>query len=254
MKKIISSLLAIVIAAMLATSVSASPPAATGNALTGVNITILDAVTPAVSHGRRGDNSYFTAADGRVLGVMSATDARTVMNRVGVIDPGGNWLPPGSWPALTGMEWSHWFAAEFNRLRFGGSTQATVSVPQRFSPEWTQAEHQELIRLINRERERAGMHRLEVCYDLMAFAQIRAREGGRAGGQPHTRPNGDFVYNELWSGARTAQLAFDSWMNSPPHRGPMLGNGRWERVETFGVGVGEGGAIIILGEIRIRPA
>ena len=257
--KVFTAIFMAAVFAMSVTAYAANITATSTNALAGVSITILDTTTPATSHGRRGNNSYFIAADGRTLGVMSGDDARIVRERVAVTDANGNWLPPGNWPTLTGLEWSHWFAAEFNRLRgLGDNSNAIVSVREETAvtqPALTQEqERQELIRLINAKRQARGMHRLVVCDDLMAFAQIRAQEGGRAGGRPHTRPNGDFVYNELWSGARTARRAFDGWMNSPPHRGPMLGDGRWNRIETFGVGVADGGAIIILGEIRIRPA
>ena len=257
MQRQISIVLAILLAAMLALPVTAHA-ANSENALSGVTINILDTTTPSVSHDRRGNNSYFRAADGRILGVMCADDARAVMNRVAVTDNPYRWLPPGHWPVLTGLEWSHWFADEFNRLRGLGNENSIVTIREETiaaqnAMTWEQ-ETQELIRLVNRERQARGMHPLEACPELMSFAQTRAQEGGRAGGSPHTRPSGDFVYNELWSGARTARGAFDSWMDSPPHRGPMLGDGRWERIETFGVGVAGRGAIIILGEIRIRPA
>jgi hypothetical protein len=230
-----------------------------GILLAGVNIHVLDMTTPAVTHGRRGDNSYFRAADGRILGVMCAYDARAVRDRGGVTDASGNWLPPGNWPTLTGLEWSQWLADEFNSLRGLGATSDTAATIREETVAAQAAltqeqERRELIRLVNAERQARGMHPLAVCDDLMDFAQIRAGEGGRAGGRPHTRPNGCFVYNELWSGALTGQGAFNRWMDSPPHRGPMLGEGRWDRIETFGVGVAERGAIIILGEIRIRPA
>ena len=257
--KMFTAICLAVILTMPLTAHAANAPATSVNALAGVNITILDTTTPATSHGRRGNNSYFIAADGRTLGVMSGDDARIVRERVAVTDAGGNWLPPGNWPSLTGLEWSKWFADEFNRLRGLGSgsgaaptiREDAILVQAALTQE---QERQELIRLINSERQARGMHRLVVCEELMDFAQIRAQEGGRAGERPHTRPNGDFVYNELWTGALTARVAFDAWMNSPPHRGPMLGDGRWNRVETFGVGVADGGAIIILGAIRTRPS
>ena len=258
--KVFTAIFMAAVFAMSVTAYAANTPATNTNALASVNITILDSTTPATGNDFRGNNGYFRAADHRILGVACAASVRAVMNNVAVTDANGNWLPPGNWPTLTGMEWSHWLAGEFNRLRgLGDNGNAAVTIreqtPATPNAALTQEqERQELIRLINAERQARGMHRLVVCDDLMAFAQIRAQEGGRAGGRPHTRPNGDFVYNELWSGARTARRAFDGWMNSPPHRGPMLGDGRWNRVQTFGVGVADGGAIIILGAIRIRPA
>jgi len=120
------------------------------------------------------------------------------------------------------------------------------------SPELVQQERQELIRLINNERERVGSNRLTIDDDLMEFASIRADEGGRAGGSPHTRPNGDFVYNELASSWQSAQEVFNGWMNSPAHKDAMLGIGVWAKhpQRTIGVGIGEGGSIMIFNEIK----
>ena len=71
-----------------------SAPGTNANTLAGVNITIMGTATPAISHGRQGNNSYFIAADGRVLGVASGDDARIVRDGVAVTDAGDNWLPP----------------------------------------------------------------------------------------------------------------------------------------------------------------
>jgi len=244
MKKRITIVFAMLLTTVFATSVTAhataNAPPAGGNALTEVNITILDPTTPAASHGRRGDNSYFFTADGRTVGAMSAVDARAVMNRIAVIDAVGNWLPPGNWPVLTGMEWSKWFAAEFNRLRAIDavavqSTYPTRSIAaERFTPEWIEAQRQEVVRLVNIERERVGLQRLESDANIMHAAQIRATELAQTysherpdGSRWHTvfeqvgvqeRPSGENIHRAVHS----AESAMNGWVRSQGHRNNLL--------------------------------
>jgi len=218
---------------------SAAQPA-TQNALAGVNITIMDKNTPATMFGFKGSTASFISVDGNTLGTMPATDMNAIVQRVSV-----NGLPPGNWPNLTGMEWSDWFADEFNRLRaLGDGARESVLGPERFSAEWIEIEINELIRLVNQERERAGIHRLELCDDLMEFAAIRARELSQTG-ITHVRPNGVRVNNEVATGAKTADDAFTRWMNSPPHRRAILGEGAFGTWNRMGVAVYRGGSIIV---------
>jgi len=248
MKKHITIVLAMLMVAVFTIPVTAH---ASSNALAGANITIVCPTTPATGHGRRGNNSYFTAADGRTVGVMSAADARAVMNRVAVTDAGGNWLPPGHWPTLTGLEWSKWFATEFNRLRTpsvgaGRSAEPTViATTERFTPEWIEAQREELMRLVNAERERAGLPRLGHCENIMHAAQIRAMElavlyaherpdGSRwrtvfeqAG--VTQRPNGENIHRAVHS----AERAMYGWMRSQGHRNNILN----EDATAIGVGL-----------------
>ena len=115
-----------------------------------------------------------------------------------------------------------------------------------------ETETSELIRLINAERIRIGKPALSPDPVLMDFAKVRANEGGRVGGAPHTRPNGDFVWNESWSGHRVAERAFDGWMNSQGHREAMLSQrGNFGHSGNFGVAVGNGGAVIIFDTVRV---
>jgi uncharacterized protein YkwD len=171
---------------------------------------------------------------------MSVTDMNAVVVRVSA-----RGLPPGNWPQPTGLEWSIWFADEFNRLRaLGGSVSETVATPERFSDEWIETEIAELIRLVNQEREKAGMHRLEICDDLSELAAIRARELGETG-LTHVRPNGVRMTNEVATRGNTAEDAFTGWMNSPPHRRAMLGEGGFRLWNRMGVAVYRHGAIIV---------
>jgi len=251
MKKLIVIVLALLMFTVFAIPATAHAAAPTGNALAGVNITIVCPTTPATGHGRRGNNSYFVAADGRTLGVMSAADASAIRDRFAVTDANGNWLPPGHWPTLTGMEWSQWFAAEFNALRTtsigaGQSAEPTsIATAERFTPEWIEAQRQEVVRLVNIERERAGLPRLEASASIMYAAQIRARElavfysherpdGSRwrtvfeqAG--VVERPNGENIHRAVHS----AESAMNGWMRSQGHRNNLLN----EQATAIGVGL-----------------
>jgi len=211
---------------------TAAAPAASGNALSGL-VTITDNTTPAVDiRGRQNVASgpwFFFSADGRELGSMPFASFGEIRNRIGV-NNGVMLMPPHSRGSSTsGGAWNDFFVYEFNRLRGIGADEAAATAgPARMSPEWIEQERQELIRLINAERQRVGSNTLTVDWELMDFAQIRADEGGRAGGSPHTRPNGDSVRNENWSAGNEAQLVFNGWMNSPGHRDLMLGQGPWQ--------------------------
>jgi len=229
--------IAILIIALLAGS---TLHASAANALAGININITDATTPATMFGFKGNTASFTSTDGRILGTMSVTDMNAVIRKVG-----NGSLPPGNWPQLTGMEWSNWFADEFNKLRgLGDGVRESVLGAERFTDEWIEIEIAELIRLVNQEREKTGMHRLEICDELMDFAMVRARELGETG-LTHVRPNGVRMTNEVATRGNTAEDAFNGWMNSPPHRRAMLGEGGFRLWNRMGVAVYRHGAIIV---------
>ena len=232
--------IAILIIALLTGSMLHASAAQTGNALAGVDISITDTSTPATMFGFKGNTASFTSADGRTLGTMSATDMNAVIRKVA-----NGSLPPGNWPQLTGMEWSMWFADEFNRLRgLGDGARESILGPERFTAEWIEIEIQELIRLVNQEREKAGMHRLEVCDDLMDFAMVRARELGETG-LTHVRPNVIRVTNEVATRGNAAERAFERWMDSPPHKRAILGEGGFRVWNRMGVAVYRHGSIIV---------
>jgi len=213
-----------------------------GNALAGANVTITDATASATIFGFKGNTAYFTSADGKTLGPMPVADMRALMEKVAVRDAGGS-RPPGAGYGYG--DWGIWFADEFNRLRsLGDGAREAVSGPERFSDEWVEAEINELIRLVNAEREKAGMHHLELCQDLMEFAMTRARELGETG-LTHVRPNGERVNNEAASRGNTAEDAFAGWMNSPAHKRAILGEGGFKAWNRMGVAVYRHGAIIV---------
>jgi uncharacterized protein YkwD len=78
----------------------------------------------------------------------------------------------------------------------------------------------------------------------MEFAAIRARELGETG-LTHVRPNGIRVTNEVATTANAGGRAFERWMDSPPHRRAMLGEGGFRAWNRFGVAVYRHGSIIV---------
>jgi len=207
----------------------------------------LDTTTPATAYGFQGDVGRFTAADGRVLGTVPRNDMRAVMERVAVREPDG-WRPPGVGYGFG--DWGRWFANEFNRLRgIGGSAGQSVNpvivvVPERFSPEWMERERGEVIRLVNIERDRAGLPRLEANDSIMQAAQIRAIE--LAAHYSHERPDGSrwvTVFEQadvsqrpsgenIHRAMHSAESAMNGWMSSEGHRNNILR----EQATTIGVG------------------
>lgn len=94
----------------------------------------------------------------------------------------------------------------------------------------------EAVRLINIEREKVGLHKLEIDPELMAMAQVRADEQPASFG--HTRPDGStwttifeeygytysFAVENAGAGTNRAAAAaqVDGWMNSPGHKANNL--------------------------------
>ena len=212
----------------------------------GVNVTVTNQTTVATSAaflGRDFTRYYFLCANG---------------NRLGSITGDAYWQMVERDSSLAAQGGPERFASEFNRHRgIGGGTGAGGDISGEQATATATAnqenERQELIRLINAEREIVGSAQLAICPYLTEFAQIRANEGGSAGGAPHTRPDGTRVGNELWASGRTAQGVFNQWMNSEGHRAAMLGTGTWDHIRTFGVAFGSTGAVIILDTIAEFP-
>ena len=108
---------------------------------------------------------------------------------------------------------------------------------------------QEVIRLTNKEREKAGLEPLEAHSTAMEFAQIRAEE--LAEKFSHTRPNGDqtgtyshYTFGEnIARGSKTPEAVVKGWMNSPGHRAAILDDVSNDE-NTIGVGVYEKGGTL----------
>lgn len=89
----------------------------------------------------------------------------------------------------------------------------------------------EVIRLVNKEREAAGLPALEKDDSLTESAGIRVKETGRL--FSHTRPNGKKCFTaincdyysageNIAKGQRTPESAMNSWMHSPGHKSNIL--------------------------------
>ena len=90
---------------------------------------------------------------------------------------------------------------------------------------------QEILTLVNRERNRLGIAPLHLSQDLMVSATIRSKEIERR--YSHTRPDGSDCFTVLKSikhtageniaaGQETAQDVMNAWMNSQGHRANIL--------------------------------
>lgn len=103
---------------------------------------------------------------------------------------------------------------------------------------------QEVVRLVNIERQKAGLSALTMNTNIQKAAQVRAQEQEQS--FSHTRPNGSSFSTALnengvsyrgsgeniaW-GQKTPQAVMDAWMNSPGHRANILN----EKFTSIGVG------------------
>ena len=90
---------------------------------------------------------------------------------------------------------------------------------------------QEVLRLVNKERARAGIAPLRLADDLQAATAIRARE--IVGYFSHTRPNGSDCFTvmknrgstcgeNIAAGNASASATVEQWMNSAGHRQNIL--------------------------------
>ena len=139
-----------------------------------------------------------------------------------------------------------WFVENFNIYRGldggsyeggsgsagGGSTSSNEIDIEEF--------RQEVIRLTNKEREKAGLEPLVEDSTAMEYAQIRAEE--LAVSYSHTRPNNQsssvgglyFIENGA-KGSATPEAVVNSWMNSDVHKATLLGDYS-DYGNRFGVG------------------
>jgi len=94
----------------------------------------------------------------------------------------------------------------------------------------------EVVKLVNKERQKEGLDALEIDWDLMNAAQVRANEIVEY--YSHTRPNGSTCFSafseagveytgageNIAAGYKTPESAMNGWMNSSGHRANILGN------------------------------
>ncbi len=221
---------------------AAAPPGAktTGMAtiFDGYRLTVLDKTVPATDmRGRINDRTVmcFVSADNRELGVLLYSDYRAIIDKhktlIRYADGSSLAVPPGGYE-----DWHDWFADEFNRLH----SRATVSREEAVAAhinETIEEYRQEVIKLVNEEREKAGLPALYADEKAMEYAQVRAQE--ILVSFSHTRPNGlkkPFeeigAVNENISIGQTSEGVMKAWMESPGHRANILND------DAFAIGVG----------------
>jgi hypothetical protein len=227
----------LIVTAVICTTGFTANASAVITAFEGYNVTVLDKAAPAVNmRGRVNDRNTmcFVSADGREIGSVSYRDYSAIIanNKTVVQVAGGGTLavPPDGWD-----NWHEWFADEFNKLR--GLTASRVEAAQSRKTQTIEEYRQEIIRLVNAEREKAGLPALYADEKAMEYAQIRAQEITVS--YSHTRPNGlqkpyDEIgaLNENIAGGGIPDAVMKAWMNSPGHRGNILNK------EAFAIGVG----------------
>lgn len=201
-----------------------------------VNVT--DSNTPAVKVTGTTLNGksayYFYSADGKLLGDIPTQYLGTIINENGL-------------SYAEADEQKAWFVENFNIYRgldSGSSSGSSSSGSSSSTSSEVDIEElrQELIRLTNEEREKAGVEPLVEDSTAMEYAQIRAEELAEV--YSHVRPNGDgtgayshYNFNEnIAKGHGTPEDVIDAWMNSYGHKVSMLGDYS-DYGNGFGVGV-----------------
>lgn len=108
---------------------------------------------------------------------------------------------------------------------------------------------QEVIELVNRERSKVGLNRLQINESLMESCDVRAKEIVTS--FSHTRPNGTSCFTTIDKeraayksageniayGQKSAEAVMEAWMNSEGHRNNILS----EKYTHIGVGCYESG-------------
>lgn len=202
------------------------PGSPTGTALDGYQVTVFDQETPAATMlGSATDRNvmFFVSADAHEIGMISYSDYNTIIskNKTVVQLEGGGTL---SVPPDGGSSWNEWFADEFNKFREleAGSREKSV---ETYQAEVIQEYRQELIRLVNFEREKAGLSAYIVNDKCMTYSQMRADELGEK--YSHIRPDGsDAGYEIICVGPVSPDGAVFGWMNSPGHKAAILNENR----------------------------
>ena len=200
-------------------------------------VRVKDKTTPAVNvQGElyEGELAYvFYSDSGKVLGTVPDSSVGVILRQEGLTQAEDD-------------EQKSWFVENFNIYRGldggsyevgsgstgGGSTSSNEIDIEEF--------RQEVIRLTNKERKKAGLEPLVEDSTAMEYAQIRAEE--LAISYSHTRPNGEdnssnglnFIENGA-RGSATPEAVVNSWMNSDVHKATLLGDYS-DYGNRFGVG------------------
>lgn len=209
-KKTIATILAAAMMTAGATNAYAANP------LDEYDVTIYDHTTPSVFAAGKDwpiTTWYFYDEDHNILGSISGKDSLTIAQQYESINPNGGW--------------EFWFPEVFNDYR--GLNIADIAEP-------TEEDYAlDVIKLTNAEREKHGLHPLEVDEELMELAQTLAEEVSVK--YSHTRPDGTRVVKTHGCGEnvgakKSAEKQVTSWMNSKGHRTNIL----LERYKSIGVG------------------
>jgi uncharacterized protein YkwD len=228
----------------------ASRPAANNSsALADYNVTVTDETTPATQAYAESwpiTTYYFAAANGTKLGSISGETMTGIQMKLGNTTPSDY------------DGWSDWFASEFNKLRGISADSAKIAFEEH-NAELIEQYRQEVFRLVNEEREKAGVVHLIWDDFLGDSAQTRAEECASLNsiyveGVPHTRPDGSHWTTVLWTrrytyhttgensayGFADAKDLMNMWMASDGHRRNILKTGRTRM--GVGIAVSESGA------------
>jgi len=219
-KKIITTMLA---AALLTTGTTNAYAA---NPLDGYDITIYDETTPATFAAGKDwpiATWYFFDEEHNIIGSMSGKDSMTIAQQHESVNPEGRW--------------EFWFPKVFNDYRGLNDNTVPESSATKEEEQISDTEQwaMEVIELANAEREKYGLHPLEVDEELMELAQIRAEEVSTK--YSHERPDGTRVVKTHGCGEnvgakKSAEKQVTSWMSSEGHRINILR----ERYKSIGVG------------------
>lgn len=163
---------------------------------------------------------YFYSSSGKLLGNIPIEYLTTIIRENGLSD-------------YEADEQKAWFVENFNIYRgldggsYEGGSGSTSGGSSSSSDIDIDEFREEVIRLTNIEREKAGLDPLVEDSTAMEYAQIRAEE--LTVSFSHTRPNGEskivdgmsFLENAA-RGQTTPEDVVDSWMNSEGHRAALL--------------------------------
>ena len=205
-------------------------------------VNVQDSTTPAVKVTGTTLNGksayYFYSADGKLLGDIPTQYLGTIINENGL-------------SYAEADEQKAWFVENFNIYRGldGGSSSGSSSSSSASSNQFDADEFcEEVIRLTNEEREKAGLEPLSEDSTTMEYAQIRAEE--LADSYSHIRPNNkpssmdglEFIENIAY-GQKSPEEVVNDWMNSDGHRATLMGDysGYGNRI---GVGCCKSGGVI----------
>lgn len=192
----------------------------------GFTVTVLDKATPAVTiMGRTTDRNVmcFLSADSNEVGTISYSDYNAIIRKyqkVVNLSGGGTYGAP----PVDGKSWEAWFSDEYNKYR-GLNARSREEAVESNTAETIEKYRQELVKLVNEEREKAGLSAYIINNKCMKYSQTRAEELVTL--FSHTRPDGTNAgYEIIATGQASPEGAVASWMNSPGHKAAILNEGR----------------------------